>query len=218
MNNTSSLTSSAAVLNALVKKQISAKYDNARIELQGDVAWLAPAPDAASLAEPSVQITFVSDNQRGEAWIRAVTSGRVHDGSVRFAAFRKAYVPVKRIAPGEAVGIESVRVEEVNIAQGHENQMRGLIVGPEVELNRMEARQTLLEGQAITSPGVQRMPDVRRGDLLVVQINSGGLKLSTQAVAQEPGHVGDKIRVMSRSTKRDMAGVLTQMDRVEVNL
>ena len=49
------------------------------------------------------------------------------------------------------------------------------------DIAHLEARQTILEGQTLLSSAVERIPDVRRGDSVRVQLVSNGIMLSIAA-------------------------------------
>jgi flagella basal body P-ring formation protein FlgA len=88
----------------------------------------------------------------------------------------------------------------------------------DAELMHLESRQTILQGQFITSSAVQRIPDIRRGDSVRIRMISGGLAVSTQGTAEEPGYINGKMRVMANKSKREFVGELSADGVVEVKL
>jgi flagella basal body P-ring formation protein FlgA len=129
-----------------------------------------------------------------------------------------ARVATTRIMPGEAIQAAQFIEQEVDVAHGMNHDIRGLIVSPSLELNRLETRQTVLEGQPLLSSEIKRMPDVRRGDPVRIQLVSGSLTLTTLGTASEPGYLDQQVHVMSQKTKRELIGTLLPDNIIEVRL
>jgi flagella basal body P-ring formation protein FlgA len=93
-----------------------------------------------------------------------------------------------------------------------------VILDQSSDITKLQARQTLIEGQPLLSSAVERVPDVRRGDFVRVKIVSNGLTLSAQATASEPGYLNGPVRVLTAQTKRELSGKLISSGVVEVKL
>jgi flagella basal body P-ring formation protein FlgA len=92
------------------------------------------------------------------------------------------------------------------------------MLSPSEDLSRLEARQTLLEGGFVTSSAVRRIPDLRRGDVVRLEVLSGEVRLSTAAQALESGNLNQRIRVQASKSKRELVGVVREGGVVEVKL
>lgn len=200
----------------MVRSELRKKWADARIELLGPIRWSKEAPSLNS--QPRVTTREIAS--RGEAEINAVDpiSGRINLGIVSYAAWTWTLVPMKRIHPGERLLPEFFKKQEINGALGQAFEYRGLLMTDLSEVSQLEARQTILEGQPLLSTAVQKVPDVRRGDSVTIRLISGGLSISTRGVAEEPGYLSGKIRVMANRSKREFVGSLSSGGIVEVEL
>jgi flagella basal body P-ring formation protein FlgA len=164
-------------------------------------------------------VSLLSENDRGEAQFNVVGA---NGESAQVLAEYKAWVRVRaanrRITPGERVVAESFNTQEVNIATGMPYELRGVLLSSTEDLSRLETRQTILEGQFLVSNAVQRVPDVRRGDVVRIQVVSGDLNLSTSGTAVEPGYSSGSVKVLTSVTHRELTGILQPGNVVEVKL
>jgi flagella basal body P-ring formation protein FlgA len=142
--------------------------------------------------------------------------GRERQAVAVFSALFPAWIAKRRILPGERVSEADLTRSEIDLARGLARESRGLILDADAELGPLEARQTVLAGQWVTTSAVQRVPDLRRGELVRVRLISGGITLMTQASAVEAGYVGSSLRVLTQKTKRDLVGKLGGDGVVEV--
>jgi flagella basal body P-ring formation protein FlgA len=202
---------------SLVRQALEKKLAGARIEIIGQVRWSrGQAPERLD------SVSLLSENSRGEAIF--IAKGRTGDtlrsaeGAIGYAAWVPARVAKRRVLPHETLTDDAFARQELNIASGMGFEYRGVVLPAETEITRLEARQTIVEGQFLVSSAVQRVPDIRRGDAIRVQLISNGLTLSTLGTAEEPGYIDGQVRVMTTKTKRALAGKLRAGGVVEVNL
>ncbi len=137
---------------------------------------------------------------------------------VRYAAWVTGWTPVRRVSPGEALAGDVLQQRQINIAEGLAHEYRGAILTAATDPSGLEARQTLLAGDFISTGAVKTVPDIRRGDAVPLVIVSGGVRLLAPATALEPSRFDQKIRVQSLKGKREFLGVLRSGPRVEVTL
>lgn len=201
-------------LMTLLKKQISTAYPNSSVDLFEPVQWVRGTPSTEI-----VSLNYLGDDGRGNAHFIAKNSeGQDAEGWMGFNAWVTAKIATKRIHPGEALIANLFNTQKVDISKGIGKEYRGVILSDSTEVNGLESIQTILEGQFLISSAVQRVPDVRRGDPVSIHLISGGLTLSTQGVAEEPGYISNTIRVQSRTGKRELIGKLQTGRVVEVIL
>ena len=58
----------------------------------------------------------------------------------------------------------------------------------------------------------------RGATAVTLEVRSGGVRLTTSALALEPGTLQQKVRVQSQKGRREFLGVLREGSRVEVTL
>ncbi len=139
-------------------------------------------------------------------------------GQARFSAMVPTFVAVKRIHPGEKISRGDFQIQTINVAQGLAYQYRGVMLGTKDSIDGLQARQTILEGQYPLSNGVEKMPDIRRGDTVQVKVLSGEIMLSTMGTVQEPGYLNKNVRILTQKTKKELVGQLREGGIVEVKL
>lgn len=139
-------------------------------------------------------------------------------GQARFSAMVPTFVAMKRIRPGDKLARADFQIQSVNIAQGVAYQYRGVMFSANDSVDGLQARQTILEGQYPLTSGIEKVPDIRRGDVVQVKILSGDIALSTMAVVQEPGYLDQNLRVLTQKTKKELVGQLKKGGIVEVVL
>jgi flagella basal body P-ring formation protein FlgA len=197
-----------------LKAELSRKFPGTKIVLDDNIQGSVPGQID--------QVSLVDENSRGEA--RFLVSGTSGDQKVqtelqtRFAALAPALVATRRIQPGEKLSRDLFTHQEVNVASGMAREFRGVMLPESHDLSRLESRQTILAGQFATFTAVQKVPDIRRGEAVRVQMQSGEIRLSTQGVAQEPAYLDGQIRILTQKTKRELVGKLKANGIVEVQL
>jgi flagella basal body P-ring formation protein FlgA len=210
-----------------VSGELSKRYPGARIELTSAVQWLmvggATSQNAANSPQGEILSVRVGDeNARGEVPFsvqsRDESGLRLSWGRVNFAAYVSARIAARRIQPGELVRPDGFLIQDINVAFGPNHEIRGLILQPSDALVRVETRQTVLEGQPLLSSEIERVPDIRRGDSVRIELVTGSLTLSTLGTASEPGYLDGQIHVVSQKTKRELIGTLMSGGIVQVRL
>jgi flagella basal body P-ring formation protein FlgA len=73
-------------------------------------------------------------------------------------------------------------------------------------------------GTVVTDRDVQRAQLVKRGDVVAIQVKKGPVVARATAIAAQDGYLGDKIRVTTTDTKRELTAVVTARASVEVDL
>lgn len=137
---------------------------------------------------------------------------------VLFAANKKSFVSNKRIKPGDKLNAHDFEIREVDVSKGVSYQYRGMMLPLSQNVEKLEARQTILEGQYPLISSVQNMPEIRRGDQVTVYVNSNDVRLSATAVAQEPGSKNQSIRIITQKSKKELTASVVDVGLVEVKL
>jgi len=214
--------SAQANTSAVIQRTLAERLGANRVEVIQTLSIMPAQPlDEAESA------TVLEENSRGEA--RLLVRGfrgldpasRVRGQAeyrVRYAAWALGWVASRRLSPGERLQVDAMRVQEINVAEGMAHEYRGILLSPTEDLTRLEARQTLVEGGFVTTASVRKIPDLRRGDTVRLDVLSGDVSLSTSAMALEPASLNQPVRVQTTKTKREMLGLLKEGGVVEVHL
>ncbi len=135
-----------------------------------------------------------------------------------YAAWKRVLAPVRRIYPNSKLKNDDFKIQEVNVATGAPREYRGVMLSADSDLSGFQSRQTILENQFVTTGAIERQPDVRKGDTVRLDLVSGDLTLSTQATASEAGAVGERVRVLTNKSKKEVVGIVREDHSVEVKL
>ena len=215
-------TAAHASVSEAIQRSVAERLGANRVEILG-----APVVAAGQALDDAEAASVLEENARGE--IRVLVRGWKGKGAgprvaaqaeyrVRVAAWVLGWVAGRRVLPGEALAVDALKVQEINVAEGMAHEYRGILLAPTEDLSRLEARQTLLEGGFVTSSAVRKIPDLRRGDVVRLEILSGGIRLSTSAQALEPASTQQRVKVQTVKAKRELVGVLKEGGIVEVTL
>ena len=200
-------------VSVLLKAELAKSYPGARIEITGPFNWVR-----GSLMKDVENVAVLGDNSRGAAQFLVNGGGASAEGYVSFAAWTKVPIAIRRVQPGERLTKEIFDVQDMNVATGSAHEFRGLILPASTDFSSLEARQTILEGQYPVSSGVRRVPDVKRGDSVRIQLDTGSVTLSTLGVAEEPAYINGQVRIVASQSKRQFVGKLLEGNIVEVKL
>jgi flagella basal body P-ring formation protein FlgA len=109
--------------------------------------------------------------------------------------FMRVPVTVRRIGAGERVGTQDVEMKEMDVTFGDDSPAE---LG---QLENAKIRRGLAVGEIVWRKHLQRERAVRFGDVTKVVIGAEGWQVSTTAVAQQNGDIGDRIRLLNTKTR-----------------
>ncbi len=208
-------------LSTLMKSALTEKIADAEIRIPS-LEKICARPPLSEYAELK-RVRLVEDKATGVALFEVngqTTGGQDQADLVQtpYSAWKRAIVAKRRIYPNSKLKSEDFTISEVNVASGSAREYRGVMLPAGSELAGLQSKQSILENQFVTVQAVEKSPDLRRGDMIKLDLVSGELTLSTQATAVEPGVIGDRIKVLTTKTKKEMVGVLREDHSVEVRL
>jgi len=198
-----------------VQNSLAKRWPETTVKLMGPIEWSDPGKIAAVFAYPlKSEVQILSDQENGIARIQV---GDAH-GKVTFQALAQVYAPQKRIYPNQIIPPHELKKIEVDLAKSphRENRHSYLFDGSDIE--NLETKQSLFEGQPIHIGTTQPRPDVRRGDLLQVEVTLGDITLSTRAQVLENALKGSRVRIILEKQRRELVGQLRRDGVVEVKL
>jgi flagella basal body P-ring formation protein FlgA len=197
-------------LKAQIRTELGHQYPGARIDVTGPIKLVH-----GTLSSPISKVIWTSEPVRGEAHLKVNEAAEI---SAVYAAFVPARVSKRRISPGEKLSADMFIFQDINVTNGMNFEMKGVILPQEEDVSRLETRQTILDGQYLTSVAVEKVPDIRKGDSVRIHIVSGELNLSASGIAMEPGYEKGPIKVIVSRSKHELSGTLEAGGVVEVNL
>jgi flagella basal body P-ring formation protein FlgA len=208
-------------LSSLIRMSLTEKIAGTEVRIPSLEKLMAVAPMANYSEIKSVRL--VVDRANGVAQFEVI--GSTSEGKelveviqTPYEAWKKVPVATHRIFPNSKLKTEDFKIEEVNVATGSAREFRGVMLPADTNLNELQSKQTILEGQYVVSSAIQKTPDLRKGDTVKLELISGDLTLTTQAVVEESGTVGSQVRVMTTKTKRELMGLVKADHSVELTL
>ena len=208
-------------LSALVREALTEKIADAEIRIPSLEKITHQTP--LSTYKTFTKVRLVEDRANGVALLEV--SGMGEEGTEHtdliqtpFTAWKKALVPIRRIYPNSKIKNEDFKTIEVNVATGSAREYRGIMVQAGTDLLGMQTRQTLLENQFLVTSAIERQPDIKKGEMVRLDLTSGDLTLTTQGTANESASVGERVRVSTMKGKKEVLGILKEDHSVEVKL
>ena len=107
-------------------------------------------------------------------------------------------------------------MQEINLVRERPECGRDRLPEPE-ELSASKLSRRSSRGNFF-SPGIQKIPDIKKGDQVLVRLHTGTLSVNIPGIADEMGYLENRVRVMTQKTKKFLIGRLTSDGVVEVNL
>jgi flagella basal body P-ring formation protein FlgA len=208
-----SATGAHLILGSTLSAELQKRYPSAKIELADSQLG------GLTFQSPIRRVQLIKEVGQGSAeFLIEDQSGAQQVTQIRFSARISTFVAQRKIRPLEKLSADDFMLQSIDVAQGLAHEYRAMMLPPDAELSKFEARQTILQGQYPLSSGIQRIPDIKRGDTVRVTLLSGEIELSTSGIAQEPAYYDAPVRVLTQKTKKELMGKLLPNGSVEVRL
>jgi flagella basal body P-ring formation protein FlgA len=147
-----------------------------------------------------------------QVWIDGAPYQTVQS-AYRLELYESLPVLVSDMRRGDALSAASVELRRVRVDAGLVGEPLGTAALPgSTVLHDMQ------KGAVITDRDVQRAQLVKQGDTVQIQVKKGPVIARSTAVAAQDGCMGDKVRVITSGSKREISAVVTGHANVEVDL
>ena len=208
-------------LSTLVKKSLEEKIPTAEIKIPSLEKMVQSV--AFSVFDQLSSVRLIEEKENGLALFEVKGFDQAKNEITKtiqtpFEAWVKVPVATHRIYPNTKLKNEDFKIENLNVATGPSKPYRSAMVPADTNFNATESKQSILAGQFVVTNAIHKQPDLRRGDSIKLELISGDLSLTTQGIAQEPASTGDRIRVITVKTKKEIMGVVRPDHSVEVSL
>jgi flagella basal body P-ring formation protein FlgA len=162
-------------------------------------------PDASTLRSGAVSVPV-------QVWIDGAPYQTVQS-CFSVELYETLPVLARDLRRGDVLDGTSVTMQRVRVEAG----LAGEPLSPAALPGAMVLRD-MQKGALITDRDVQRARLVKQGDLVQIQVRKGAVVARATAIAAQDGCLGDKVRVTTAGSQRELAAVVTGASTVEVNL
>ncbi len=131
--------------------------------------------------------------------------------TVGLIAYKTLYIATRALGRGEVVGEGDIRREKRDVTT-----LRGPVITRSSELVGMRVKRSIQAGRVWQPRHLETVPTVRRGELVRLRLESGGLRIDGTGKAGEDGRTGDFIRVLNAASKRYVTGRVDEEGTVHV--
>lgn len=170
---------------------------------------------------PPGRVTFQVNAPKHVNWLGAVPF-RVNilvDGQVAQRVSVPTYIEVwqevvlaaKPLGRNQPITAADVKTERMNLARVPSSA----VFDPQDVLGQRTSR-PLAANSVLRSDHIHQPPVIRRGDVVQVVVESERLRITTQAVAQENGGVGETIRLLNARSRKDIHARVVDGQTVEI--
>ena len=125
--------------------------------------------------------------------------------------WQEVYLAAKPIGRGQPITPAELKVQKMDLARMPSN---AVVRADQVIGNR--ANRAIAINSILRDDQVEKEPAIRKGDLVQVLAESSLFKISTQAVAQENGCVGDRIELINHRSKKKIFAQVVDAETVKV--
>lgn len=205
-----------SILEAKLKTIMQERYPSAHFETRGLVR-IGTQLAISDVSNFDVRIT--NESPKGELQFEIINRENrslMAQATVAYSLLQNVWIARKRFYTSQALSKSDFELREVDVAREPFIQYRGILVEAEAKIDRFEAKQSILEGTALTTNSIQIVPSVKRGGSITLRMRAGDLVVTTLATADEPGRIGEPIRVTTLKTKRTLVGILSEDGMVDI--
>lgn len=206
----------AAARAALAQQLAAQRFEDCTFELVGEQAPIevpkgkgpctlevAPANPKSKALPSAIAVRLIVD---GQTYRTAHTAWKVQ-------AWREQPVLVRAVRAGESIepSMIELRRTAVDLSLAASSLEPGQVLGT-VAAREIAAGSVLFDGDLV------RPTLVRKGDSVMLLVDSGAVRVRTPAVAEQSGAKGDRIKVVVQQTGRELSVIVESKDSVRLSL
>jgi flagella basal body P-ring formation protein FlgA len=166
---------------------------------------LEVAPQAAK-SSPGPALVAVRLVVDGQTYRTLYTSWKIQ-------AWREQPVLVRAVRAGEMIDASMIELRRAPI-----DAALAFSVLESVQVQGSAAAHELPAGKTLQPADLVRPTIVKKGDILILSVNSGAVRVRAPVVAEQAGALGDRIKVVVQQSNRELNAVIESRDTVRVDL
>lgn len=120
---------------------------------------------------------------------------------------------VRPLMPGQIIFAEDLGM----VSREFTSAPQELLADPSVVVGKVLAR-AVAPDEPISFRDISQSPPIKPGDRVNILFESGGLTISAKGKAAEPGYLGNSIRVVNLSSKKELQAQVVDKHTVKMNL
>ena len=130
---------------------------------------------------------------------------------LKIATFGQVVVARQPITRGTILGEDDLRLEERRL-----DELPTTVLTDVASAIGREARVAIAAGKPLTLQGLANAVLVKRGDLVRVLVEKGGMRISVSGESMDTAGAGERVRVVNASSKRELVGRVVDHGTVSV--
>ncbi len=162
-------------------------------------------------ATPPEKILLIKGLPGRSTFLLQFPSGRTVEYQARVEAFDWVVRSRRPIRKGEIIDEKDVYRTLINIKQ----ISKGAAIKKDTVVGRI-LRQSIPANRTITGNLIEDIPVIKKGQKVILLFDNGRLRIITDGVAKENGHVGKYIKVTNRSSRKQILGKIVDDRTVRV--
>ncbi len=129
----------------------------------------------------------------------------------RYFAMREVWVPMRDIKKDSIIkedDLQKIRVRS--------NRLRDASVWLKEDIIEKQAAHSLKSGKVLEKDDLQAVAVIKKGQTVMAIYTKKGLQITSKMQALEAGAIGDMIKLLNSSSKKEITGVVKDANSVEI--
>jgi len=133
--------------------------------------------------------------------------------TIKATIFLDVVIANKRLKRGETLTCNNTGLKRTKVYNNYKNIILDLN-----SVNGLIAKQVIKENCTIRRGMVRIKPEVKKGELVTIQMKSGSLIVSTAGKSKQDGMIGEKVKVVCNMTGKQITGTVESPQLVVTHL
>ena len=130
----------------------------------------------------------------------------------KFFLLTKVWVPAKNIAKGELITADMLKNKNIR-----KSKLKPFMVTDKDKLIGMAAQHSLREDKIINEKDIGAKIAIQRNDIVLAVYRTPQMQITTKAIAQQDGAVGQRIELQNAKTHKTLTGIVQDASTVVID-
>jgi len=162
--------------------------------------------------EPPIKIVVLKGLPDRTTFLLRFQNGESVEYEARVKAFDWVIKSTRAIGKGEVIGMEDIYKTLENI----KHIPKRSVIKEDILIGKVLKR-SIPANYAITEGNIENISAVKKGQQVILLFDNGRIRITTKGVAKENGFIGENIKVLNISSKKQIEGKIIDNKTVLVN-